>query len=264
MSGDESRGMSFQGTDRDYDNFMGRFSRRLAPLFADFAGVEAGWEVIDVGCGPGALTGELVRRVGAARVAAVDPTPQFVDSIRERFPAVEVEQAPAESLPFDGGRFAASLAQLVVSFMADADAGVAEMRRVVRRDGVVALCMWLDGDQMELLAAARGAAAAVAPDHSALRGDSRYRKAADAGPLLERAGLAAVETTILEVTAEYESLDDLSRPILAGSGPLAPLVTSLDDDGRARFLDALAERVGRPTGRFSLTGRAWAARGRVA
>jgi SAM-dependent methyltransferase len=255
--------VAFQGTDRDYDAFMGRFSRRLAPLFADFAGVGGELDVLDVGCGPGALTGELVRRVGAGRVAAADPTPQFVVSIRERFPGVDVEQAPAESLPFAAGRFGASLAQLVVAFMDDADAGVAEMRRVVREGGVVALCMWLDGDEMELIAAAGGAASAVAPDHPALGRDRRYRNPAEAGPLLERAGLVGVETTTLEVTADYDSFDDLARPILAGSGPLAPLVTSLDDDGRARFLEALAERVGRPTGSFSLTGRAWAARGRV-
>jgi SAM-dependent methyltransferase len=256
--------VAFHGTDRDYDAFMGRFSRRLAPLFADFAGVDAGADVLDVGCGPGALTGELVRRVGAEHVAAADPTPQFVASLRDRFPGLEVEQAPAESLPFADGRFDAALAQLVVSFMADADAGVAAMRRVVRTGGVVALCMWLDGADMELLAATGRAARAVAPDHPAVRRDRRYRQAAEAGPLLERAGLADVETTTLEVTAGYESFDDLAGPVLAGTGPLAPLVTALDEDGRARFLDALAAQVGNPDGPFSLTGRAWAARGRVA
>src|SRR5690242_18898054 len=134
--------MSFQGTDHDYDRFMGRFSRRLAPLFADFAGVDRELEVVDVGCGPGALTGELVARVGEDRVAAADPTEQFVASTRARFPGADVVQAPAESLPFGDARFDAALAQLVVSFMEDADAGVAEMARVARPGAVVSLCMW--------------------------------------------------------------------------------------------------------------------------
>lgn len=255
--------MAFQGTDRDYDAFMGRFSRRLAPLFADFAGVREGLDVVDVGCGPGALTGELVARVGEERVAAADPTEQFVASTRARFPGAEVVQAPAESLPFADARFDAALAQLVVSFMRDADAGVAEMRRVVRPGATVALCMWLADGEMELLAAANGAARSVAPDHPANRRARAYRTADEGRALFERAGLADVELTVLEVTAGYDGFEDLAAPILAGTGPLAELVTSLDDAGRERYRAALRDAVGDPQGPFSLTGRAWAARGRV-
>jgi len=255
--------MSFQGTDRDYDAFMGRFSRRLAPLFADFAGVEAGSDVVDVGCGPGALTGELARRLGEAHVAAVDPTEQFAASTRARFPLAEVVQAPAESLPFAAGRFDAALAQLVVSFMSDADAGVAEMARVARPGGVVALCMWLGDAEMQLLAAANAAARLVAPDHPANRRARGYRTLDEGRELLERAGLEDVQTTVVEVTAEYDGFEDLAAPILAGAGPLAPLVTSLDDGGRERYRAALRQAVGDPVGSFSLTARAWAARGRV-
>src|ERR1044071_4101709 len=113
-----------------YDDFMGRYSTRLAPLFADFAGVASGRRVLDVGAGTGALTAELVRR--GAEVAAADPSPPFAAALRERFPGVEVEQAPAEQLPWPDGSFEAALAQLVVTFMRDAPAGVEEMRRVVR------------------------------------------------------------------------------------------------------------------------------------
>src|SRR5436305_153389 len=123
-----------------YDNFMGRFSTRLAPLFADFAGIAAKQRVVDVGAGTGALTAELVRR--RADVAAADPSAEFVAVLERRHPGVDVRQAAAESLPWPDGRFDAALAQLVVSFMDDAPAGIAEMRRVVRRGGVVAACMW--------------------------------------------------------------------------------------------------------------------------
>src|SRR5690349_9764012 len=116
---------------------MGRYSTLLAPRFADFAGVRSGLSVLDVGAGTGALTAELVSR--GASVAAADPSPEFVAVLRERFPDVEVHEAPAESLPFGAGEFDLALAQLVVAFVTDAPAAVAEMARVARR---VAVCMW--------------------------------------------------------------------------------------------------------------------------
>jgi SAM-dependent methyltransferase len=255
--------VAFEGTDQAYDGFMGRFSRRLAPLFADFAGVGDGLRVVDVGCGPGALTGVLVARTGAGNVAAADPTEQFVASCRARFPGVDVVEAPAEALPYAADAFDAALAQLVVAFMEDADAGVGEMARVARRGGVVAACMWLTDGDMQLLHALDVAASAVAPDHPATRRVRRYRTEAEGRELFERAGLDAVETSILEVTAAYESADDLAGPILAGSGPIAPLVAELDEGGRLAFRAALLGAVGDPDGPFTLTGRAWAARGRV-
>jgi trans-aconitate methyltransferase len=102
-----------------YDRFMGRYSRRLAPAFLDFARIDRA-PVLDVGCGPGALTKVLVERFGPASVVAADPSEPFVDAARERHPGVRVELSAAEEMPFSDGEFAASLAQLVVHFMADA------------------------------------------------------------------------------------------------------------------------------------------------
>src|SRR5499427_6824337 len=97
-----------------YDRFMGRFSRPLAEPFADFAGLPLDGRVLDVGCGPGALTAELARRVGPGRVIAVDPSEEFVAALRGRHPGVDAIRAPAEDLPFEEGCFDATLAQLVV------------------------------------------------------------------------------------------------------------------------------------------------------
>src|SRR3712207_3528301 len=120
---------------------MGVHAFRLAAAFADFAGVKSGQRVLDVGCGPGALTAELVARVGAANVAAVDPSKPFVAAARDRQPGVDIRVAAAEELPFEADSFDASLAQLVVHFMTDAVAGLREMRRVTRAAGVVAACV---------------------------------------------------------------------------------------------------------------------------
>ncbi|MFL5647494.1 MAG: class I SAM-dependent methyltransferase, partial [Chloroflexota bacterium] len=135
--------MSFDVAAEAYDRFMGRYSAQLSSQMADLAGVAIAQRVLDVGCGPGALTAELVKRVGAPdRVAAVDPSEPFVAAARARNPGVAIERATAEHLPFDDGRFDAALAQLVVHFMSDPVAGLAEMARVTRPGGVVAACVW--------------------------------------------------------------------------------------------------------------------------
>src|SRR6476659_10868228 len=137
--------MSFVVAAEAYDRFMGRYSSRLAPLFADFGRVSGGKRVIDVGCGPGALTEELVRRVGSSAVTAVDPSAPFVSAIEERLPYVDVRLATAEELPFDDSSFDVALAQLVVQFMRDPVAGLREMARVTRDAGGVVASVWDHG-----------------------------------------------------------------------------------------------------------------------
>jgi SAM-dependent methyltransferase len=134
--------VSFDVAAEAYDRFMGRYSRLLSRQMAEFARVRAGQRALDVGCGPGALTAELVTRLGPSAVTAVDPSEPFVHAARARNPGVAVERASADDLPFPDGAFDAVLAQLVVHFMADPVAGLLEMTRVTRRDGVVAACVW--------------------------------------------------------------------------------------------------------------------------
>jgi len=140
--------MSFDVAAEAYDGFMGRYSRLLSRQLADMASVRGGQRVLDVGCGTGALTSELVARLRPAAVAAVDPSEPFVAATRKRHPGVDVRRSPAEHLPFPNGTFDAALAQLVVHFMNDPVAGLAEMRRVTRRNGVVAACVWDHGGGM--------------------------------------------------------------------------------------------------------------------
>jgi ubiquinone/menaquinone biosynthesis C-methylase UbiE len=132
---------SFLATGRAYDDFMGRYSRQLAAPFADAAGVTAGQgqTALDVGCGPGALTAELVRRLGTAAVAATDPSPPFVAECAARHPGVDVRTGRAEALPFDSGAFDRVLAQLVLHFVGDAPQVAAEFRRVLRPGGRISL-----------------------------------------------------------------------------------------------------------------------------
>ena len=252
--------MSFVVAADAYDRFMGRYSTRLAPVFADFAGVVGDVRALDLGCGPGALTAELVRRVGADRVAAADPSEPFVAAARERFPGVDVQLAPAESLPFDDDGFDAALAQLVVQFMSDPVAGLREMARVTRSGGTVAACVWDVAGASPLTPFWR-AVRSFEPgafDESERVGTQEGQLAAVFG----QAGLRDVVSDAISVRVEHERFDDWWQPFLLGVGPAGQKVASLDDDERAALRERCREQLG--DGPFSIPSRAWAARGTVA
>jgi SAM-dependent methyltransferase len=241
-----------------YDRFMGRYSVPLAPLFADFAGAEG--RVLDVGCGPGALTAELVRRLGQGAVAAVDPSQPFVEAVRERHPGVPVEQAPAEELPFADGEFDAALAQLVVHFMKDPVAGLREMARVTRGRGVVAATVWDHGGGHGPLSvyweAVRELDSGV-EDESKLAG----AREGDLSRLFRTAGLQEIVETDLWVSVEHPTFEDWWEPYMLGVGPAGDYVKGLDEEGRAHLRRLCQARL--PEAPFELRARSWAARGFV-
>jgi SAM-dependent methyltransferase len=243
-----------------YDRFMGRYSVPLASLLADFAGVASGQRVLDVGCGPGALTTELVARLGPASVAAVDPSEPFVAAARERHPGVDVQRAAAEELPFAAGEFDAALAQLVVHFMADPVAGLREMARVTREKGVVAACVWDHAGGQGPLSLFWEAARELDPDveDESERAGSREGHLAE---LFEAAGLSEIEEGALSVRVEHPSFEDWWEPFTFGVGPAGAFVASLDADGRARLRERCRELL--PNAPFVPPARAWAGRGAV-
>jgi SAM-dependent methyltransferase len=242
-----------------YDRFMGTYSAPLAPLFADFAGVSAGQRVLDVGCGPGALTAELLRRVGAGALAAVEPSDAFVAAARERHPGVDIRQASAEELPFADDEFDVALAQLVVHFMDDPVRGLREMRRVTRPGGTVAACVWDHAGGIGPLSAFWNAAHRIdpdAPDESQMAGAREGHLAA----LLREAGVGNVEDTALTVSVEHASFEAWWEPFTFGVGPAGGYLARLDDEQLARMKEAAREEF--PADRV-VTASAWAARGRA-
>jgi ubiquinone/menaquinone biosynthesis C-methylase UbiE len=252
--------VSFAGSADAYDRFMGRYSVRLAPSFADFAGIGPGQSVLDVGSGPGALTTELVQRLGSTAVAAVDPSEQFVSAARERHPGVDVQRAAAEELPFADDDFDAALAQLVVHFMADPARGLAEMARVTRRGGVVAACVWDHAGGKTPLAPFWDAAHELdsdAVDESELAGGREGHLA----ELLTEIGLRDVEQTALPVSVEHATFEEWWEPFTLGVGPAGTYATSLEPERREQLRERCQARLG--PGPFSLESRAWTARGGV-
>jgi SAM-dependent methyltransferase len=252
--------MSFAVPAESYDRFMGVYSVQLAPRFAGLAGIAIGQRVLDVGCGPGALSTELVARLGADAVTAVDPSETFVEAARERLPGVTVERAPAEHLPFPDDAFDAAVAQLVVHFMTDPVAGLAEMARVTRTGGVVAACVWDHAGRQSPVALFWDAARVLDPscdDESNLAGarEGHLRE------LFEAAGLSEIEDTALAVQVEHPSFEEWWERFTLGVGPAGAFVAELDADRLGELEELCRARL--PSAPFTVTARAWAARGRA-
>ncbi len=222
----------FQVTGDAYDSFMGRWSRRLSPALAEAAGIAAGRRVLDVGCGPGALTGVLVDLVGPSSVAACDPSEPFVAACGARHPGVDVRQAAAEDLPWPDQAFDAVLAQLVLNFVADRAAAVAEMERVLRPGGTVAAAVWDYAEGMEMLRRFWDAARAIrsdAPDEAhptALGGEGELAE------FLTAAGFDEVAERTLRVESTYADAHELWQGFLLGVGPAGAWCVTLPDDER--------------------------------
>jgi SAM-dependent methyltransferase len=250
--------MTFDVAASAYDRFMGRYSVRLSPQMAELSGVHAGQRVLDVGCGPGALTSELVSRTGSQNVAAIDPSASFVEAARARNPGVDVRAGSAEELPFEDGAFDAALAQLVVHFMTDPVRGIGEMRRVVRPGGVVAACVWDHAGGQGPLGLFWEVARSLDPtvtDESELPGTREGHLAG----LFRAAGLRDVESTVLAADLEHPSFDAWWEPFTEGVGPAGAYVSRLSAERRVELRDRC--RAALPEGPFAVTARAWAARG---
>ena len=252
--------MTFAVAAEAYDRFMGRYSQPLAPLFADFARISSGQRVLDVGCGPGALTAELVARLGSDAVSAVDPSEPFVSAAHERFPEVTVLRASAEELPFESGAFDASLAQLVVHFMAEPVAGIREMARVTRPRGLVAACVWDHAGDQGPLSFFWDVARDVSPE---VEDESRFAGAREGhlAELFTAAGLRDVEDDALTVSVEHATFEDWWEPYTLGVGPAGAFVAGLDDARVEQLRESCRDRLPEPP--FTQSATAWAARGRV-
>ncbi len=252
--------MGFAVSAESYDRFMGRFSMPLAAVFADFAGIGAsgtGSAVLDVGCGPGALTGELLAR--GATPTAIDPSPSFVAAARQRHPGVDVREAAAESLPFDDGAFDAALAQLVVHFMHDPVQGIREMARVTRPGGTVAACVWDHATgplgtfwaAVASLHTAPGEPPSEAPRTGSHRGDLTR--------VLANAGISDPREEPIAVTVAFADVASWWAPFELGVGPAGDHVAGLDAAARERLRERCGELLPEPP--FEVRAVAWAARG---
>ena len=244
-----------------YDRLMGRYLPTLGVAFADAAEVEPGQRGLDVGCGPGGLTVELVRRLGAENVTAIDPSPPFVTACRDRCPGVDVRNGAAEDLPWGDDTVDVALGSLISGFLRDPGVAATQMRRVTKPGGVVGLCFW-EIERMPLITTFWQAVFSVdpaAPGENELFG----RRAGQLAGLLTDSGLSAVAESSLTTTASYTDTDDWWSSFTGGAGPVGAQYARMSDDQRARVRAHAEDLLGHPDGAFTVEAHAWCAVGRV-
>jgi SAM-dependent methyltransferase len=251
-----------------YEQLMGRWSKRLAPLFINFAGISDGERILDVGCGTGSLTFALPQFANIAEIAAIDYSPIFVEAVAagNADPRINIRQADACSLPFDDDGFDRAMALLVLHFVPDADKAVAEMCRVVRPGGVVAAAVWdhpggMPAFRMAVdILATFGAGGRLLRDHYCSQPMTRP---GDLQQVFDGNGLVDVKATELKIRMEFRNFDDYWGPVAGGEGPIGRFVADLGDAERRAAAMAVREayEAGGGDGPRSFVAVAWAVRG---
>jgi SAM-dependent methyltransferase len=256
---------TFSGAATAYDRHIGRYGPALAQAFCDRAEVAGSQRALDVGSGPGALTGELVGRLGPRQVTAVEPSPTFAAACQARWPETAVLRAAAEALPLVDDAFDRTLAQLVVNFLDDAVLGVREMARVTRPGGRVAAAVWDYGGEMTLLRTFWSSALALDPS-AAEHDEGRTMRFATPGELHDlwvAGSLLEVDVRPVTVSAHYSGHQDLWDPLESGVAPSGAYVARLSPAQRTALRTELLSRLGVDDAPFQLTARAWIVVGRV-
>ncbi|WP_460450515.1 class I SAM-dependent methyltransferase [Alsobacter sp. SYSU BS001988] len=250
-----------------YEQLMGRWSRKLARGFVDFAGQRPGEAILDVGCGTGSLTFTLAEMAGRGPLTGIDVAEPYLAYARSRSTGDDIsfQRADATDLPFGDGAFDRALSCLVLQFTPDPAKAVAEMARVVRPGGVVAACVWDSYGGMPHLRLLWDTASALGLD----RDRSLFRPMSTDGEMAaawRAEGLRDVVQDTLVMRFDFEDFDDYWSPFLGGDGPAGQFVAGLGEADRDR-LRTQARHVflsGRPDGRRSFVAAAWACRGVVA
>jgi ubiquinone/menaquinone biosynthesis C-methylase UbiE len=248
---------------------MGRQSRLLGPLFISFIGsIHDGDHVLDVGCGTGSLTFTIANTAQSSKIVGIDSSVPFIEYARSTNADTRVtfEVGDAQQLPYPDDSFDKSLSSLVICFIPDLPRAVAEMRRVTRPGGMVALCDWDRTGGVEMLTIFRKAATTLDPTAEIPRmGIFRTNEGAIRALLVE-SGLREVEETALTIQMKYDSFDDLWSHWLRGGGPSGSYIVKLSPEHKQALYDKLRQDVlkGRPDGPITLQARAWVGRGKVA
>ena len=251
-----------------YENFMGRWSRRLATQFVSWLRIPYGVHWLDVGCGTGSLANAICSGADPASVVGCDPVEPFIEFARHRSGAARISfvAAGVGSLPRRPGGYDSIVSLLALNFFPDSEAAVQEMRSLAARQGTVSACVWDYGGRMEFLRHFWDAAATVDSTARALDEGKRFPLCHpdQLTRLFRSAGLADIHCEAIEIPTTFASFHDYWQPFLGGTGPAPAYVASLDADRRATLSRTLDETLPRAVDRtIALAARAWAIRGTV-
>ena len=247
-----------------YERYVGRWSRQVAPRFLSWLALPAGKRWLDVGCGTGALCGAILDHGAPASVTGVEPSEGFLATARENLGTrARLAQGSATQIPLPDGDADVVVSGLVLNFVPDMDAALAEMRRVSSPGGTIAAYVWDYADKMELMAHFWRAAIETDPAATEKAEAIRFKicKPDALKALFEGGGLQRVETCAIDVPTVFRDFDDYWQPFLGGQGPAPTYAMSLDESARARLREHLRATLPiAADGSISLIARAWGVR----
>jgi SAM-dependent methyltransferase len=251
-----------------YEQYVGRWSRRVAPRFLSWLAVPAEQRWLDVGCGTGALCAAIVDHCSPSSVVGVEPSDAFLNTAKEQLAGRAVlHRGSATEIPLDDASIDVTVSGLVLNFVPDGRAALAEMARVTGSGGTIAGYVWDYAGKMELMRLFWDAAVELNPDAARMDEGARFPLCRPEGltELFEGAGLRGVEVTAIDIPTPFASFEEYWRPFLGGQGPAPAYAMSLDETARARLRDRIRERIPvQADGSVSLIARAWAVRATVA
>jgi len=251
-----------------YEQYVGRWSRRVAPRFLSWLAVPAERRWLDVGCGTGALCAAIVDHCSPSSVVGVEPSDAFLNTAKEQLAGRAVlHRGSATEIPLDDASVDTTVSGLVLNFVPDGRAALAEMARVTGSGGTIAAYVWDYAGKMELMRLFWDAAVELNPDAARMDEGARFPLCRPEGltELFEDAGLRGVEVTGIDIPTPFASFEEYWRPFLGGQGPAPAYAMALDETARARLRDRIRQRIPvQADGSVSLTARAWAVRATVA
>lgn len=250
-----------------YEQYVGRWSRQVAPRFLSWLDVPPGRRWLDVGCGTGALCAAIVDRCAPSSVAGVEPSKGFLETARQNLgERVAFHAGSATAIPLGDASVDAVVSALVLNFVDDPRAALAEMARVASAGGTIAAYVWDYAGRMELMRMFWDAAVELDPAAARLDEGARFPlcRPEPLEKLFAGAGLTGVEVTPIDIATRFASFDDYWQPFLGGQGPAPAYAMSLDDAARARLRERIRARLLlEQDGSIPLTARAWAVRAAV-
>jgi SAM-dependent methyltransferase len=248
-----------------YERYVGRWSRRVAPMFLSWLDARSGAKWADIGCGTGALCAAILDHCRPSSVTGVEPSEGFLETARGYLAGrVTLQQGSATAIPLAEASVDFVVSALVLNFVPDQRAAVTEMARVVSPGGTVAAYVWDYSGKMELMQHFWAAAESLDASVTAIAEKHRFPgcRPEPLRALFSQGGLDGIDVTALDVAMPFASFDDYWKPFLGGQGPAPAYAMSLDETARSRLSDALRDRLPiQPDGSIPLAARAWAVRG---
>jgi SAM-dependent methyltransferase len=250
-----------------YEQYVGRWSRRVAPRFLSWLNVPPRRRWLDVGCGTGALSAAILDQCSPASVAGVEPSEGFLEKAKEQLAGrVLLRRGNAAGIPLEDRSVDACVSALVLNFVPDGRAALTEMARVTTAGGTIAAYVWDYAGKMELMRRFWDAAVELNPGAAKMDEGTRFPlcRPEALSALFAGAGLRGTEVTAIDIATPFADFEEYWRPFLGGQGPAPAYAMSLDEPARTRLRDRVRERMPlQADGSISLIARAWAVQGKV-